>query len=169
MRAAARFLLVVAIAGTLSCNNDSPSTPTPLPPPPLPNFQITTLITVYPSAEADALFSRGTTTNEQVGQTLLGVTDLGTVVGSTNFNNEEGRVRLQEAIGRAGARFTDADYQSAFGETRPNLDRFLNDADSDSWSIDGRHGPGRDWPYDSNGNDPDGFTAQIVVTVTRLR
>ena len=33
--------------------------------------------------------------------------------------------------------------------------------------IDGRHGEGRDWPFDENGNDPDGWTAQIVVTITR--
>jgi hypothetical protein len=59
---------------------------------------------------------------------------------------------------------------SAFDETQNNLERYLNDADRDGWSIDGRHGTGRDWPYDgpNNGNDPDGWTAQIVVTVSRL-
>jgi hypothetical protein len=65
------------------------------------------------------------------------------------------------------AQFADADYVSAFDESKANLLRFLNDADTDGWCIDGRHGIGRDWPFDSNGNDPDGWTAQIVVTVTR--
>lgn len=51
-----------------------------------------------------------------------------------------------------------------------NLRRFFNDADNDGWSVDGRHGEGRDWPHDGrgNGNDPDGWTAQMIVTVTRL-
>jgi hypothetical protein len=63
--------------------------------------------------------------------------------------------------------FQQADFQAAFGETQANLERYLNDADSDGWAIDGRNGRGKDWPYDSNGNDPDGWTGQIVVTVTK--
>ena len=60
-----------------------------------------------------------------------------------------------------------ADYVAAFDETRANFERFFNDADNDGWSIDGRSGTNRDWPYDGNGNDPDGWTAQMVITVTR--
>ena len=59
------------------------------------------------------------------------------------------------------------DFVTVFGETKANLRRFFNDADNDGWSVDGRHGTGRDWPHDRDGNDPDGWTSQIVVTVTR--
>jgi hypothetical protein len=113
----------------------------------------------------DALWTEGTTRDDRIGRILLGVGSLSE--GTTALDNEGLRVELQAAIGRINAQFSDADYRSAFNETKDNLRRFLNDADADGWSIDGRHGPGRDWPYDSNGNDPDGWTAQIVVTVTR--
>jgi hypothetical protein len=92
---------------------------------------------------------------------------LASSVGSTNLNNEGGRLSLQEAIDRIRDEFRTADYQEAFGETEGKLERYLNDADNDTWSIDGRNGGGRDWPYDNNGNDPDGWTGQIVVTVER--
>jgi len=98
----------------------------------------------------------------------LGVADLSAVVGSTNLNNEAGRQALQAAINRLRAQFEETDYESAFDESRSNLERFLNDADSDGWSIDGRNGSGRDWPFDADGNDPDGWTGQIIVTVTKL-
>jgi hypothetical protein len=141
-----------------------------MPPPTTPQFEITTLITVYRNAEADAQWTRGTTNDARIGQILLGVDDLGTVVGSTNLNNEGARNELQAAIGRLRNQFTNADYVSAFDETKNALERYLNDADRDGWSIDGRHGVGRDWPYDGPGNrnDPDGWTAQIVVTVSRI-
>ena len=76
-------------------------------------------------------------------------------------------VALTGLVPQLQAQFADADYESAFDESRENLLRYLNDADGDGWSIDGRHGEGRDWPFDENGNDPDGWTAQIVVTITR--
>ncbi len=128
-------------------------------------FEIKTLLTVYTSAEEDAQFTEGTTRDDRIGRVLLGVDALSE--GTTALNNEGLRDQLQAAIGRVNAQFTDADYESAFDETKSNLLRFLNDADADSWSIDGRHGLGRDWPFDTNGNDPDGWTGQIVVTVTR--
>jgi hypothetical protein len=161
------LLVATAIA---ACGDGGPTLPSaPPPPPPPPPFTITTLLTVYPSAEEDGLFTRGTTTSERIGRILLGVSDLDQAVGSTNLNNEEGRVKLQDALDRVRAQFQDADYRNAFDESKENLERFLNDADADGWSIDGRHGPGRDWPFDNDGNDPDGFTAQMVVTVRRTR
>jgi hypothetical protein len=176
MLRSARFrLLILSLAAAVSAsgcrNGSSPSGPTAPPPvtPPQSQYSITTLLTVYPSAEDDALFTRGTTSDERIGQILLGVSDIGAALGSKNLNNEEGRVQLQAAIDRLRAQFRDSDYRSAFDETRENLERYLNDADGDGWSIDGRHGPGRDWPYDNDGNDPDGWTAQMVVTVTRVR
>ncbi len=170
MRPHASLALLLLALGSACKNGDSPAGPTAPPgTPPPPQYSISTLLTVYPSAEDDALFTRGTTTEARIGQILLGVSDLANAVGSTDFNNEEGRVALQAAIDRVRAEFRDADYRAAFDESRENLERYLNDADGDGWSIDGRHGPGRDWPYDTNANDPDGFTAQMVVTVTRLR
>lgn len=166
----AALLLTIGLAG---CGNDTPTSPSPTPtePAPQPSFEITTLITVYRRAEADAQWSRGTTTDARIGEILLGVNDLASAVGSTNLNNEAARNELQAAIDRIRADFTDADYLAAFDDTRRNLERFLNDRDNDGWSIDGRHGVGRDWPFDGpgNGNDPDGWTAQIVVTVERIR
>jgi hypothetical protein len=97
------------------------------------------------------------------------VDDLNGVTGATNLNNEGGREKLQAAIDRLREQFQDADYQAAFGDTRANLERFLNDADNDSWSIDGRNGTGKDWPHDRDGNDPDGWTGQIIVTVTKTQ
>jgi hypothetical protein len=128
-------------------------------------FEIKTLLTVYTSAEEDAQFTEGTTRDDRIGRILLGVDALSE--GTTALDNEGMRDHLQAAVGRVNAQFTDADYESAFDETKANLLRFLNDSDADAWSIDGRHGAGRDWPFDTNGNDPDGWTAQIVVTVTR--
>ncbi len=128
-------------------------------------FEIRTLLTVYTSAEDDAQWTEGTTRDDRIGRILLGVDSLSE--GTTTFDNEGLREELQDAVERVNAQFTDADYPSAFDESKGNLMRFLNDADADGWSIDGRHGVGRDWPFDSNGNDPDGWTAQIVVTVTR--
>lgn len=128
-------------------------------------FQIQTLITVYTRAEEDAQWTEGTTRDDRIGRILLGVDSLSE--GTTSFDNEGLREELQDAVERVNAQFTDADYPSAFGETKANLLRFLNDADGDGWSIDGRHGEGRDWPFDSDGNDPDGWTAQMVITVTR--
>jgi hypothetical protein len=125
------------------------------------------LLTVYQTETSGATWSRGSSNSERIGQILLGVDDLSTVTGQTNLNNEGGRVELQAAINRIRADFQPADYQTAFGETQENLERFLNDADQDTWSIDGRSGRGKDWPYDSNGNDPDGWTGQIIVTVTK--
>ena len=114
------------------------------------------------------MWSRATTSDERIGRILLGVNDLSTAIGSTNLNNEAAREALQAAINRLTQRFTSQDYLSAFDETQNKLRRFLNDADNDGWSIDGRHGTGRDWPYDRNGNDPGGWTAQIIVTVRRI-
>ncbi len=128
-------------------------------------FEIKTLLTVYTRAEEDAQFTEGTTRDDRIGRILLGVDALSE--GTTALDNEGLRVDLQAAVGRINTQFTDADYPAAFDETKGNLLRFLNDADADGWSIDGRHGAGRDWPFDSDGNDPDGWTAQIVVTVTR--
>jgi len=132
---------------------------------PISPFQIRTLLTVYPSAEDDAQWTEGTTRDDRIGRILLGVDSL--AEGTTSFDNEGLREELQAAVGRINTQFSDPDYRSAFNETKENLLRFLNDADGDGWSIDGRHGEGRDWPFDSDGNDPDGWTAQIVVTVTR--
>ncbi len=158
--------LLVALAGCGGGTSTSPSAMAPQPPPPpAGRFEITTLITVYPSAEDSALFSRGKTKDERIGRILLGVDDLATAVGATNLNNEAGRVRLEQTVERIRREFSDADYLSAFDETRVNLDRYMNDADGDGWAIDGRHGLGRDWPFDQDGNDPDGWTAQIVVIV----
>jgi hypothetical protein len=152
---------------TTSPTNPTPTTTTTTPA--SPSFQIDTLITVYMHNESGAFWSRGQTTKETIGKILLGVDDLNSAVGSTNLNNEGGRDELQAAINRLRNEFQEADYQAAFGETRSNLERYLNDADSDSWSIDGRNGIGKDWPHDRDGNDPDGWTAQIVVTVTKLQ
>jgi hypothetical protein len=145
-------------------SSTTPSTTTTTAAPASP-FQIETLITVYTGAEEDAQWTEGTTRDDRIGRILLGVDTLSE--GTTSFDNEGLREELQDAVERVNAQFTDADYPSAFGETKANLLRFLNDADADGWAIDGRHGAGRDWPFDGNGNDPDGWTAQIVITVTR--
>jgi len=132
---------------------------------PISPFEIRTLLTVYPRAEEEALWTAGTTRHDRIGRILLGFDTLHE--GTTFLDNEGLREDLQAAVERIDAQFSDADYRSAFNETKENLLRYLNDADSDGWAIDGRHGEGRDWPFDGNGNDPDGWTAQIVVTVTR--
>ena len=169
--AAASLIGVLTACGSNSGpTNPTPNPPPTTPPPTTPQFEITTLITVYRNSDADAEWTRGTTDDARIGQILLGVDDLSTVIGSTNLNNEGTRNELQAAINRVRNRFTNADYLSAFDETQMKLERYLNDADRDGWSIDGRHGEGRDWPHDGPGNrnDPDGWTAQIVVTVRRL-
>jgi hypothetical protein len=164
-------LLLFFVGFITGCGGSSPSSPSPpptvTPPPATPSYKITTLITVYRTSISGAFWSRGTTTDERLGEIILGVNDLASSVGSTNLNNEGGRLSLQEAIDRIRDEFRTADYQEAFGETEGKLERYLNDADNDTWSIDGRNGVGRDWPYDNNGNDPDGWTGQIVVTVER--
>lgn len=165
-------LMVVCLALlSMGCgNNNGPTTPTTTTTtaPPSPSFQIDVLMTVYQTETSGALWSRGTFTDERIARILLGVEDLNTVTGNTNLNNEGGRVELQAAINRVRTDFQPPDYQTAFGDTRENLERFLNDADQDTWSIDGRNGRGKDWPHDSNGNDPDGWAGQIIVTVTKL-
>jgi hypothetical protein len=166
-------ILSVLVGLLAGCGDNGPTSPSNPPPTtttttPASSYQIDTLITVYQHENSGAFWSRGQTTNERIGEIILGVDDLSSVVGTTNLNNEGGRVELQEAMNRIESNFQDADYETAFGESKSNLERYFNDADSDGWSIDGRNGRGKDWPYDSNGNDPDGWTAQIVVTVTRL-
>ena len=160
---------LLAAAVLAACGGDSsPTSPSNPPPAPTePQFEITTLLTAYRNFDSDALWTRGTTTDSRIGQILLGVDDLSTVVGSTNLNNEAAREALQAAIDRLNDEFTEADHRAAFDETEGRLRRYLNDADNDGWSIDGRNGR-RDWPHDgrNNRNDPDGWTAQIVVTVT---
>jgi hypothetical protein len=161
---------ILAVSSALQgCGDGGPTRPTvtstTTSAPPVSPFHIETLTTVYQRASADAQWTEGATDEARIGEILLGVDSL--TEGTTALNNEEGRVALQQAIDRVREQFSDADYLSAFDETKANLERFLNDADNDGWSIDGRHGEGRDWPHDSNGNDPDGWTAQIVVTVTR--
>ena len=168
------ILPLLAVTILAACGSDSsPTSSSPTTPPPTSTaqqFEIATLITVYRNSKSDALWSRGTTTDARIGQILLGVDCLCNSVGATNLNNEAARVDLQAAIDRVNDRFTDADYRAAFDETTERLRRYLNDADNDGWSIDGRNGTGRDWPHDgkNNDNDPDGWTAQIVVTVTEL-
>jgi hypothetical protein len=165
------MLLLLFTGLLLACGDSGPTNPTPpttTTTPPSPSFQIDTLITVYKHNESGAFWSRGQTTNERIGEILLGVDDLSTSTGSTNLNNEGGREELQASINRLRSDFQESDYQAAFGETQAGLERYLNDADGDGWSIDGRNGTGRDWPHDRDGNDPDGWTAQIVVTVTKL-
>jgi hypothetical protein len=164
--ASALALAVISACG----GNTGPSTTTTTTTPattsvPVSPFEVKTLLTVYTSAEDDSQWTEGTTRDDRIGKILLGSDTLSE--GTTTFDNEGLREELQDAVERVNAQFTDADYMSAFDETRANLLRFLNDADGDGWSIDGRHGMGRDWPHDSNGNDPDGWTGQIVVTVTR--
>jgi len=156
-----------------SCGDSGPSRPTSTTvattttTAPAARFDITTLLTVYRSAPSLAEFTEGTTTNEDLGKIMLGVDEISP--GSTLLDNEELRRELQDAIERVNEGFSDADFQEAFGETRQNLRRFFNDADNDGWSIDGRHGEGRDWPHDGrgNGNDPDGWTSQMIIRVTR--
>lgn len=157
----------------LCCGDSGPSRPTTTTSvtvtttAPVSRFEITTLLTVYRNAPSLAEFTEGTTTDEDLGKTILGVDQLSP--GTTVLDNEELREELQAAINRVNESFSDADFQAAFGETKQNLQRFFNDADNDGWSIDGRHGEGRDWPHDGrgNGNDPDGWTAQMIITVTR--
>jgi len=169
---AALHLIALVVIPLIGCGSNGgptgPGTPPPPPPPPSATFEITTLITVYRNSDSDAMWSRATTSDERIGRILLGVNDLSTAIGSTNLNNEAARQTLQAAINRLRRQFTGQDYLSAFDETQSKLRRFLNDADNDGWSIDGRHGTGRDWPHDRNGNDPDGWTAQIIVTVRRI-
>ncbi len=151
------------------CGDSSPSQPTvpttTTSAPPVSLFQIETLTTVYRRANDDAQWTEGSTDDVRVGQILLGVDSL--TEGTTVLNNEEGRFDLQEAIDRVTEEFTEDDYVAAFNETKTNLERFFNDMDNDGWSVDGRHGVGRDWPHDSDGNDPDGWTSQIIIIVTR--
>ena len=128
-------------------------------------FQIETLTTVYRCANCLARWTEGSTDDVNVGQILLGVDSL--TAGTTVLNNEERRFDLQETIDRVTEEFTEDDYVAAFDETMANLARYFNDADNDGWSVDGRHGFGRDWPHDSDGNDPDGWTSQIIIIVTR--
>ena len=158
----------------LSCGDSGPSRPTTTTTiaatttsVPVSQFEITTLLTVYQRAADFAQFTEGTTTDEAIGKAILGVDRLS--AGTTVLDNEEKRNELQEAIERVNEILTDVDFQAAFGETKENLRRFFNDADNDGWNIDGRHGEGRDWPHDGpgNGNDPDGWTAQMITTVTR--
>jgi hypothetical protein len=160
-------LATVLVLVCFAACGDGPTNPNPTTTtvPPQSMYQISTLITVYTRAQDDAQWTEGTTRDERLGKILLGIDSL--TEGSTALNNEGGRQELQAAIDRVNAQFSDTDYSNAFGETKGNLLRFLNDADADGWSIDGRHGEGRDWPFDSNGNDPDGWTGQIVVTITR--
>lgn len=167
MRASTFFLPLLLAGLWLGCGGGAPTSFSP-PPVPASEFEITTLLTVYQNSESGALWTRGTTRDERIGKILLGVEDLNSVSGSTNLNNEGTREQLQAAIDRLRQQFRDSDYVPAFDETRANLERYLNDADGDGWSIDGRNGAGRDWPYDQDGNDPDGWTAQMIVTVTRL-
>jgi hypothetical protein len=163
------FLVLAALCGCgdggsgptqVTTTSTTTTTATPISP-----FEIRTLLTVYTRAEDEARWTEGTTRDDRIGRILLGFDTL--QEGTTFLDNEGLREDLQAAVERINAQFSDADYRSAFNETKENLLRFLNDADSDGWSIDGRHGEGRDWPFDANGNDPDGWTAQIVVTVTR--
>jgi hypothetical protein len=157
----------------ISCGDSGPSRPTPTTSvttttaPPVSQFEITTLVTVYRSAASLAEYTQGTTTDEDLGKIMLGVGQL--APGTTVWDNEELRRELQDAIERINDGFTNPDFETAFDETRQNLRRFFNDADNDGWSVDGRHGEGRDWPHDGrgNGNDPDGWTAQMVITVSR--
>jgi hypothetical protein len=159
----------------VSCGDSGPSRPI-LPPTttvptttsvPVSQFEIMTLLTVYERAASFAQFTEGTTMDEALGKKILGVEQLR--VGTTVLDNEELRNELQAAMERVNETFTDAEFEAAFGETKQNLRRFFNDADNDGWFIDGRHGEGRDWPHDGpgNGNDPDGWTAQMITTVTR--
>jgi hypothetical protein len=166
------LFLLGATLFLLSCGDGSgpPSTPTPVPsptpPPPPPSpFEIETLITVYRSAPSPAEWSEGTTDRAEPIEILLGVDELSP--GITILNNELGRQELQDAIDRILEQYNDEDFVDVFDETKEALNRFTNDADNDGWSIDGRHGEGRDWPHDGDGNDPDGWTAQIIVNVTR--
>ena len=166
---AAAFVLALLFS---ACGGSGPSGPTtppttnvPPPPPPVPQFEITTLITVYQKADSFALFTEGTTSDENIGKILLGVDTLTT--GGTLLDNELLRFDLQQAIDRVNEQFSDANFLAAFGETKENLRRFFNDADNDGWSVDGRHGAGRDWPHDGDGNDPDGWLAQMVITIAR--
>jgi len=152
----------------LAACGDSPSRPTTTSTTtsvPAAQFQVQTLLTVYTRASELAEDTQGTVADDRIARILLGVDALSE--GRTVFDNEAGRVALQAAVERIREQFQDADYVDAFDETKANLERFLNDADADGWSIDGRSGTNRDWPYDGNGNDPDGWTAQMVVTVTR--
>jgi len=159
--------LFFGCGGSTGPTNPTPTTTTTSIP--ASSFRIETLLTVYQSSISGAFWSRGETTSERIGQIILGVEDLDTVIGSTNLNNEVGREELQAAIERIRADFQTADYQEVFGETRENLERHFNDADNDGWAIDGRNGRNKDWPHDFDGNDPDGWTGQIIVTVTRTQ
>lgn len=166
---ASATVLLLGFALT-KCGDSGPTTPvapvtTTTTAPATPQFQITSLITVYKNAGSFAEWSQATTQEERLGEIILGVSELSP--GRTVFNNEVGRFELQQAIDRITEQFEDADYVSAFDETKENLARYFDDADNDGWSVDGRFGVGRDWPHDSDGNDPNGWTGQIVVTVER--
>lgn len=157
--------LVVGGCGDGSSSGPTPPTAPPTTSVPVSSFRIETLLTVYRSAEDLALWTQARTDDVRIGRILLGVDEL--AEGTTILNNESSRFELQAAIDRLSSDFSDGDYRAAFDESEENLRRFFNDADDDGWSIDGRHGPGRDWPHDEDGNDPDGWTAQMVITVTR--
>jgi len=162
----------ICAVGVTSCGDSGSGTgPTPPPTvtttsaPPAPSVQISTLLTVYRNASEFAEFTEGVTTDENIGKILLGVDEL--VNGTTVLDNETLRFDLQQLVERVNDQFEDDDFVEAFGETKQNLRRFFNDADNDGWSIDGRHGVGRDWPHDADGNDPDGWTSHLVITVSK--
>ncbi|HEY7817793.1 MAG TPA: hypothetical protein VIG29_06215, partial [Vicinamibacteria bacterium] len=127
-------VLILAFVAGCSDGRTGPTTTTTTTAP-APSFEIKTLLTVYPSAEEDALWTEGTTQDERIGRILLGVDAL--TEGTTAIDNEGLRDQLQAAIERIDEQFRDADYLAAFDESKENLLRFLNDADSDGWSIDG--------------------------------
>jgi len=161
----------------LSACGGSGSSPTPPPSPvtttttiagPTPSpFEMSTLITVYKRADAFAEFTEGTTRDERLLRIVLG--DAPVTGGTILRNNEVGRLELNQTIGRIMSEFEDADFTEVFDETKANLRRFFNDADNDGWSVDGRHGEGRDWPHDADGNDPDGWTSQMVIELRRVQ
>jgi hypothetical protein len=170
-----RLLIAIFLTGLVfGCNGGTgPTNPTTTTTTttsiPASSFRIETLLTVYQTSVSGAFWTRGDTNSERIGKIILGVEDLDTVVGSTNLNNEGGREELQAAINRIRADFEAADYTEAFDETQQNLERYFNDADNDTWSIDGRNGRNKDWPHDFDGNDPDGWTGQIIVKVTKTQ
>lgn len=177
MKIKSKFVLIGGVAGCLaaSCGGGG-STPTPSPSPvttttvsgpALSPFEMSTLITVYRGAAAFAEFTEGTTRQERLLEIILG--DRAITEGTVLLNNEVGRFELNQTIFRINSQFEDADFEEVFSETKTNLTRFFNDADNDGWAVDGRHGEGRDWPHDGDGNDPDGWTSQMVIELRRVQ
>jgi len=121
--------------------------------PPPPQYEMKAQLFVIDS-NGTLLETENTTMEQRLMQILYGSTTLDPFLGTKVYGNLTPAFQsLQDTINSITLHFSDADYMTAFGDTKANIMPYFIDTDGDGWCIDilPNH---QDWQFDDSTPQP---------------